>query len=302
MKQKKSILVLAGILAVLCMLYAGLHLYNESMEKKEAEEAEKAKVYVTDEEDVSEISYTGASGDGTMEFVKDGEEWYYVPDREIPLNESTVQNMADTLAACQAVRELEEPDDWSDYGLDNPQYTIMLTNQEGAETTLYIGQTAGEDYYAAAKGSEKVYTVDSSIVSSLSFDLSQYVQTDTVPAISSGNLKKVKVSEGGNTITYDSEDDIAELAGGFGALSLTTCADYHAEGGKLKEYGLDEETRIAVTAVYEDSASGEEKEYTIYIGNMDDTGSGRYVGTDGSDIVYLVSADTVNNTYTPAEQ
>lgn len=300
MKQKKTIFVLAGILAVLSILYAGLHLYNKSLEKKEAEEAEKDKVYITNEEDIAEISYTGTEEDGKMSFVREDGEWYYAPDREIPLNQSTVQNMGDTLAVCQAVRELEEPDGWSDYGLDNPQYTIMLTDKEGAETTLYIGQTAGEDHYAAVKGSDKVYTVDSSLVSSLSFDLSQYVQTDTVPSISSGNLKKVEVAEGGHTTTYDSEEDMAELAGGFGALSLTTCADYHAEGGELKNYGLDEETRITVTAVYEDSASGEEEEYTIYIGNTDDAGSGRYVGTDGSKIVYLVSADTLDNTYTPA--
>jgi len=300
MKQKKTILVLAGILVVLSILYAGLHLYNKSLEKKEAKEAEKDKVYVTNEEDIAEFSYTGTKEDGTMSFVREDGEWYYAPDREIPLNQSTVQNMGDTLAVCQAVRELDEPDDWSDYGLENPQYTIILSDKEGAETTLYIGQTAGEDYYAAVKGSDKVYTVDSSVISSLSFDLSQYVQTDTVPSISSGNLKKVEVTEGGHTTTYDSEEDMAEMAGGFGALSLTTCADYHAEEGELKNYGLDEETRITVTAVYEDSASGEEEEYTIYIGNTDDAGSGRYISTDGSKIVYLVSADTVDNTYTPA--
>ncbi|BDF34999.1 hypothetical protein CE91St62_30620 [Lachnospiraceae bacterium] len=302
MKQKKTIFVLAGILAVLSILYAGLQLYNKSLEKKEAEEAEKDKVYITNEEDIAEISYTGTEEDGTMSFVREDGEWYYAPDREIPLNQSTVQNMGDTLAACQAVRELEEPDDWSDYGLENPQYTIILRSKEGAETTLYIGQTAGEDYYAAVKGSGKVYTVDSTVISSLSFDLAQYVQTDTVPSISSGNLKKVEVTEGGHTTTYDAKEDMAEMAGGFGALSLTTCEDYHAEGGELKNYGLDEETRITVTAVYEDSASGKEEKYTIYIGATDDTGASRYVGTDGSRIVYLVSADTVDNTYTPAGQ
>lgn len=35
MKQKKTILVLAGILVVLSILYAGLHLYNKSLEKKD---------------------------------------------------------------------------------------------------------------------------------------------------------------------------------------------------------------------------------------------------------------------------
>ena len=164
MKQKETILVLAGILVVLSILYAGLHLYNKSLEKKEAKEAEIDKVYVTNEEDIAEFSYTGTEEDGTMSFVREDGEWYYAPDREIPLNQSTVQNMGDTLAVCQAVRELDEPDDWSDYGLENPQYTIILSDKEGAETTLYIGQTAGEDYYAAVKGSDKVYTVDSSVI------------------------------------------------------------------------------------------------------------------------------------------
>lgn len=302
MKQKRSWIILGAILAALLILYAGLRIYNTNTAKREARETDKSTVYVTNETDAAEISYTGTAEEKTMEFVKNDGKWYYAPDREIPMDQSAVADLADTVTVCRAVRELKEPDALSDYGLDDPLYTISFKNAKGTETTLYIGQAAGEDYYAALKGDGKVYTVESTLVSALTFDLSGFVQTDTVPPISSGSLKKVEVTENGKTAVYDAKEDIAELAGGFGALSFTSCADYHAEEEKLKDYGLDGECRVTVKAVYEDPDSGEEKEFTIYVGKTDDSGAWRYVGTDGSKIVYLVSADTVENTYTPAEQ
>ena len=50
------------------------------------------------------------------------------------------------------------------------------------------------------EGSDKVYTISDDLPYSMDFDLSGYIQTDTVPAISSGNLKKVEVTENGTRL------------------------------------------------------------------------------------------------------
>ena len=134
------------------------------------------------------------------------------------------------------------------------------------------------------EGSDKVYTISDDLPYSMDFDLSGYIQTDTVPAISSGNLKKVEVTENGTTTTYEDEDALGELAGGFGTLTLTSLADY----------GLDEASRVTATAEYEDVDTEEDKTFTVYLGSTDEDGN-RYIMVDGSILVYTISSDVADN-------
>ena len=50
--------------------------------------------------------------------------------------------------------------------------------------------------------SDAVYTISSTLVSDLVFDLSSLTENDTLPSISSGNLKMVEVTQNGETTTY----------------------------------------------------------------------------------------------------
>ena len=158
-----------------------------------------------------------------------------------------------------------------------------------------------------------VYTVTSSAVSVLQYDLDTLVEKDTMPAIGSGNLLTAEFTENGQTTTYSSDDEeqsetIATIAGGSGAMTLTDLASYHATAEELTTFGLDEASRTTVTLTYQesssdssDSDSGDSEEedsgsltYTLYLGS--DSGDGtRYVQVQDSDLVYLVSSDVLNN-------
>lgn len=158
-----------------------------------------------------------------------------------------------------------------------------------------------------------VYTVTSSAVSVLQYDLDTLVEKDTMPAIGSGNLLTAEFTENGQTTTYSSDDEeqseiIATIAGGYGAMTLTDLASYHATAEELTTFGLDEASRTTVTLTYQesssdssDSDSGDNEEedsgsltYTLYLGS--DSGDGtRYVQVQDSDLVYLVSSDVLNN-------
>ena len=144
------------------------------------------------------------------------------------------------------------------------------------------------------EGSDKVYTISDDLPYSMDFDLSGYIQTDTVPSISSGNLKKVEVTENGTTTTYEDEDALGELAGGFGTLTLTSLADYHVTDETLADYGLDEASRVTATAEYEDVDTEEDKTFTVYLGSTDEDGN-RYIMVDGSILVYTISSDVADN-------
>ena len=102
------------------------------------------------------------------------------------------------------------------------------------------------------------------------------------------------ITENGPDTVYEEDDQVGELAGGFGALSLTDCANYHASAEELAEYGLDESQRITAKAVYTDS-SDKEQTFTVYLGKTDDAGENRYVMVEGSDMVYRISETVAQN-------
>lgn len=292
MKGKKPMIILAGVLVVLAVVYFALTAWNDKQEEKQAQETEDAKIYLNDEEELTAFSYTDSENE--MHFVKD-EEWYLTEEPDVALEQSSVETIAAAIANCEATRKLEEPDDLSEYGFDEPSYQISYENAAGEEVTIRIGAASGEDYYANMEGEETVYTISTTLIESLLFDISEFAKLDSVPSIGSENLQSVEVIQGDETTVYEEETDLSSLSGGFGALTLTEVADYAADDSEKETYGLSEETRKTVKAVYTDSSTEEEETFTVYIGDVDDSVSYRYLQVEGSDIVYLVEISVVEN-------
>ena len=291
MKQRKNMLFLVAILVVLVLIYFGLNSWNKSKEEKAAREEEEKTIYLVGDDELTAISYT--DGYSSMDFVMEDGTWYYEADKEIPMSQDAVESIENLIVNLTAERELEDPDELEDYGLTAPVYTVQYTADD-VENVIYIGNMTGENYYVTVNEAEKVYVCSSELVDGMTFDLSGVVQNDQVPSIGSGNLLKVEVTEDGTTTVYEDEDSLAQLAGGFGVLSLDTCVDYHIAEDELSEYGLDEESRITAVATYSDSDTEEEETFTVYIGDMADE-EYQYIMVKDSILVYQISADVVEN-------
>ena len=316
-KNKKiSVLFLLGILIVLVIAYAGLRAWNKSQEEKEKEQAEKEKIYVTDLEDMSGISFD--VGNGQMELVKEGGTWYNAQDKDFPVDQSYPEYMVSVYAKLEVTRKLEDGDDLEDYGLKDPMYTIVLTDSDGTQTDVYIGNVTGEDYYMTLNDKSEVYTVSSDTISQLQYTWDDIAKLDDWPAIGSGNMKKAVITKGDESVTYQSDDDDSEeilgtIAGGLGAVTLSETADYSVEDADLAQYGLEEGTRTTIQITYtksdgssgedydEDDEAGEdteeeepEEKLTLYFGKEDGSGN-RYMRIGGSDIVYKISTSICNN-------
>ena len=289
MKQKKTMIIMVVVLAVLLALYAGLKAWNSHSDRQKKAKEDKEKVSLVDVKSLKTFSYE--SGGSKMSFTKQDGEWIYDEDDGVRLNQSTIKSTAKEITGLTAVRKLSDPDEKSDYGLDSPDYTLTYTAKDGTKGTIKIGDASGDNYYAMIQDSDSVYTISSTLVSDLVFDLSSLVENDTLPSISSGNLKKVEVTQNGETVTYKKKKERAQLAGGWGTISLTQCADYNVKD--LAKYGLGESNRITVTATYKDSTSGDKKTCTVYVGN--ENGDNRYVQLKESNMVYEVGSTIVKN-------
>ena len=296
-KKNKGILILLAVLILLVAVYFGLRTWNAQQEEKAQEEQEAATVHVTDTSAEDIVSLKFNVGNGDLEFSKEDDQWHYTPDKDFPLQQSYPEDMAETVGSITAGRELTDGDSIDAYGLDEPAYTIEYTDADGNTTELLFGDMTGDDYYVMLNGNDTVYTVNSSVIDPFNYTLDDMARLDDYPSIGSGNLVKEVITQNGETTTYDSEDedqaeDIAAVAGGLGAVSLSEAADYSVEDEDLDVYGLDEDSRITVEATY--TQDDEEQLLTLYIGNEDGSGN-RYVMLNDSRIVYLISDEICDN-------
>ena len=137
---------------------------------------------------ITAIKYQVAAGE--MSFEKEGDTWYYSEDKDFPLKQSKPEAIVKAAAQITADRKLEDGDSLDAYGLDDPNYSIEITEEDGTVTTVSFGDSTGTDYYVTVGDTGTVYTVASSVLDDFKTELSDFAQLDEYPSIGSGNLKK----------------------------------------------------------------------------------------------------------------
>lgn len=295
MRQKNTLMILILVFAGLLALYAGITFYQKNQSAKKSSSGQ---LTVKNMEAITSISYNNGQN---LSFVKKDGTWYYEKDSEYPLEQSYLNTMASQFQKIAAVRRLKNGDSLKDYGLEKPAYTIKVKDKEGTETTYYIGNASGDNYYLTLDDKSEIYTVSADLLSNLSYSLKDMMKTDTFPTLSSGNLKKVVITGGGKKKTYTSKSktDMDNIAGGLGVFTFGDCQNYSVKDKELSKYGLDSKSRISVDITYKDTDSKKTQNLTLYIGSKDKDKENYYVQLKGSKMVYLSDADVVKNILSP---
>lgn len=166
----KKVKMMIPVLFVVLFVLIGCYFIVVDMQEKKAEEGLSSVVFITDVDDLTSVKY-GSSDANTMSFVKKEDVWYYEADETISLEQSTMETMTNVFAYLTALRTLEQPDSLEDYGLEEPKYTLTLTDTEGNTTVVYVGDAVDGNYYVTVNDKDVVYVTESSIVDSMQFNL-----------------------------------------------------------------------------------------------------------------------------------
>lgn len=186
-KQIKQLLILVGVLVVLLGAYIVLRVWNAGAEERAEAQAD----YVLTLEDIQRLTWDYSGED--LDFLKSGESWTWAPDSAFPLEESNLTGLEETLASLKAQRVIEAPDALADYGLDTPDMT--LTVETGSDTVkLLIGDMTGSDYYVMVEGEDRVYTIDSTLITYLECSLMDMMVLPDIPSMSESNVEQVEVT------------------------------------------------------------------------------------------------------------
>lgn len=282
--KKKSVRLLSSVivLALLGGAYAGVRIYVDNQEKKEAE-AEEA-----ENEDITLFSASADSletiefliDEKVVDFDYDSEKdiWTKRDEADFPVSQDKLSEVAGAISGINADRVLENVENLTEYGLDTPENTIKVTTTTEEEITLRVGdENEGiSQYYVSVDDDDtKVYMVASALIEPFMGGLYDYAESGTFPDIQSANIKEVKVeqgessyilteneksglwnvSDGENTDKADSAN-AASLTSSLAALEYSSFVNYDCE--KPEEYGL-EEPYATITAVYEEEEETDEE-------------------------------------------
>lgn len=176
-RQKKQMVVLLVLLVAVIGAYFGIVKYNEWSSQREKEKEEAAQVYITDfsMDSVEKFSYDYQGV--TFAFTKQGEDWIYIDDETLDIDESSLESMISDAVQLDASEKIENVTDLSQYGMEEPALTVGFT-VSGKDYTLCVGDYNDilSMYYAyLTEDGSTVYLISSGFKTGFNTTLDQLV-------------------------------------------------------------------------------------------------------------------------------
>jgi hypothetical protein len=206
-----------------------------------------------EKDDIRKLEIARGGTDLIVEKDKDG--WILKSPIQFKANKSAVDELLNKVKYAEAKRfEAESPSELRQYGLQPPTEVLTLTTSQGVLKKLMIGGETGAQYYAKDEARTPVFTVDSSVVSSLkknAFDLRE----KKVSEFESWNVKRAEIRSGdGRTFAFNKDTSnnwlvespqkgkakSSQITGIFSSLSGLEAKEFVGRpSGSLSKYGLD---------------------------------------------------------------
>lgn len=277
---KVPILLAAACLFLLILILAVLTLRSDSASPDDGSNAEIQILvgrYPADEVRYLRIKTEGKS----YSFQIKQSVWTYVQDPALPVRESAIGAVLSTYETLTAIRVLENPDDLSEYGLDNPERSMILVC-DGKEIEFRFGAYSnyGGGYYLEIAGDPHVYLVDSDYYSALDFSIDIFFTCPTLPDRSEIRQATFTYPTGA-TVTIEANEN-PDLFACLASLTPTRILEMGSDHDS--SYGLDKPILCQMVCEGEEEgillafAPGESDEYT-------------YLRIGESKVVYLFEAE-----------
>ncbi len=283
MRRRRNLIILSVVFFALC----GAALLAQSItEHVDSVNTTDEIILALAQDDLTGVSWEYK--EESLEFEKTDDTWYNTGDEDFPVNQDTLAEFLGHFEEVHACFIIEDVEDYSQYGLEEPQCTITLTTEEG-ETVVSLGSysTIDEQRYISI-GDDKVYLIEDDLLEYVTTDRDEYMQHDDIPEIESlveltvagdATLDAVYDEEGvysytqnynyynvenGNYSVLDDER-VEDYLSALTTLSLTDYVTYTASSEDLSAYGLDDpDYTITLTAevaiVDEEAETTEETE------------------------------------------
>ena len=259
MKRGKKLIIMAAVLAALIVVTVVVQSIVAKNEEAATEEADTSVTFLTvDPEAVTAIGWQYNDEAINLDYA-DGQ-WTNADDAAFPVDPANPDTMLDAIAEVTASRAFTAEDE-SEYGLDEPAYTVWITTDTEVELTIGDASEISGEYYASI-GDGKIYLVDSALPDAFAYGLWDILQMESIPDMTALNGIDITTADGEQNMAYleNSEYSYTDaytwfllnsgayhalgsaadtLAENLTNLSWLSCENYNATEEDLAEYGLD---------------------------------------------------------------
>ena len=156
--------VMSRIMAIFFILFILTFMVNIGIleEQKEKERLIKSTKIFADMDEIESIVYI--RGSRIRKMVKQDGNWVWEDDTSYYIDQIEMEKKIDALLELTAVDKVEEIDDSVEYGVNEPSYSIALTDINQNTKTVSVGKTTGErQFYVKIDDQEEIYITDETI-------------------------------------------------------------------------------------------------------------------------------------------
>ena len=320
MGNMKKLYLLLGVLALVC---GAVFLVSRIQQHQEAIRSGTTTVLTLDTSTATALSWEYA--DNSFSFHKDGQ-WVYDADNAFPVDQVEIGTLLGQFEQFTADFAIEDAQDLSQYGLDDPTCTIHIETTDGNYDILLGDYSQMDQQRYVSIGDGNVYLASSDPLDVYNVLLAGLIQNDETPDFDgvtairfTGTDDYTVTYQADNTATYNAEDvyftklgsqtlalDTARVNSYLSTityLNLTDYVTYTTDEDALAIYGLDDpELTVSVdyTAIDEDGMETAET-FTLALSRDpeqreedDDEDVTAYVRIGDSAIIYQITADEYN--------
>lgn len=165
-KQKRQILILIILLAILGAAFFLIRVRNQKeAEKPQEEDTAQVKILELVSDDIVALSYD-CDGE-TYSFEKKDDVWYLVGEPDRNLTQTTVKAFAMQFCPMEASQVIQSVTDVSQYGFSEESVRKVSASTADATYTILVGDEneLTDSYYVMLPDSQDVYVVDSYVIS-----------------------------------------------------------------------------------------------------------------------------------------
>ncbi len=205
----KATILLSGILI---LLGAYLYFIEFPGEKKAAEEQLRSgKLFSFGSEEITRVVIRGPRGEIDLEQFPEHptSPWRIFNPVETVANQQLGQQLADLLTGIKTSRLVEaKPKDLIDFGLDPPQFTVIITLQRHNTEIIEVGaeNLTGSDVYVRKGEGTSLYLVPAGIRTLLSKNLFEWRQRDVFP-YSSFDINRMRLESEKGQLTLEQDEE-----------------------------------------------------------------------------------------------
>ena len=278
-KKKKMLLILLGVLAIMCI---GIFAVSRYEKKQEEIKTSDATVIAVDADEVTALSWE--TDDSSLAFYRDDDGvWHYDEDENFPVDEEA---MADLLAPYEQFIvdfEIDDADNLSDYGLDDPECVVHITTADAEYEISYGDYSTMDSERYMSIGDGNVYLAAEDPTDDYAIEISDVIDNDDLPELDEVSSMEFSGIED-YTVVYDEDNDhticdedvyftgnkpldtekVESYLSEISSVDLSEYVTYNATDEELTAYGFDK-PELAVNIEYEDE-DGNAAEFTFTIG------------------------------------